>query len=145
MAVWSARERSLIETMERYLKKCEQFHVGTNELGHFLLSPGDDAISILSSAGNACDEGGRKMFAVLGTKRGKEVAEIGRLSEALQDNHDRKLQGVAGSHRVHKREAGGSGAKAKIDVEPLLKFRGSSSKTSSSPKWKMSCTRQVMK
>ena len=40
-------------------------------------------------AENACDEGGRKKFAVLETKRGIEVEEIGRFFEALQENQDR--------------------------------------------------------
>ena len=60
--------------------------MGINELEHFLLNPEDDAISILSFAENACDEGGCKKFAVLGTKRGMEVAEVGRFFEALQEH-----------------------------------------------------------
>ena len=61
--------------MESYLIKSEQFHVGINELDHFLLSPEDGAISILSFAENACQEGGRNKFAVLETKRGVQVAQ----------------------------------------------------------------------
>ena len=38
----------------------EAFQVEISELEHFLLGPGDDAISILSFAENACGEGGRK-------------------------------------------------------------------------------------
>ena len=54
-------------------------------MDHFLLSPKDTAMSILSFAENACDEGGRKKSE---TKRGTEVAEVGRFFEALQDNQD---------------------------------------------------------
>ena len=75
-------------------------------------SPKDDAISILSFAENVCDEGGRQKFAVLGKKRGVEVADRGRFFEALHE-------GVAGSHRIHEREAEGAlgdhGAQAKMD------------------------------
>ena len=49
-------------------------------------------ISILSFSENACDEGGRKKFAVLETKRGVEVAEIGRSFKALQENQDRNCR-----------------------------------------------------
>ena len=91
----SAQERALIDAMESDLKKSDQFHVATNELEHFLLSPEDNAISVLSFVENACEEGGRKTFAVLESKRGIEVAEISRVFEALQEyqhrNHS-KLQ-----------------------------------------------------
>ena len=70
---WSARDRTLINTLESYLKKSAQIQVGISELEDFLLSPGDDAISIMSCAKNACD-GGCKKLAVLETKRGVEVA-----------------------------------------------------------------------
>ena len=40
-------------------------------------------------AENACDEGGRKKFALLETKRGIKVEEIGRFLETLQENQDR--------------------------------------------------------
>ena len=63
-----------------------------NELEHFLLSPEDDAISILLFAETVCEEGGRKKFAVLETNQGIEVAEIGRLFEALQENLDRNYR-----------------------------------------------------
>ena len=84
---WSARERTLIKTMASYLKKSEQFHVGFNEPKHFLLSPENYASSILSFAEKACDEGGRKKFAVLETKRGVEVAEKGHFFKAPQENY----------------------------------------------------------
>ena len=65
-------------------------------------------------AENACDEGGRKKFAVLETKRGIEVEEIGRFFEASAREPGQKPLRVAGSHRVHEREAerapGGHGA-----------------------------------
>ena len=41
----------------------------------FLLNPRDDAISTVSFGEHACDEGGRKKFAVLTTQRGVAVAE----------------------------------------------------------------------
>ena len=53
-------------------------------MDHFLLSPKDTAMSVLSFAENACDEGGRKKSE---TKQRTEVAEVGRF-EALQDNQD---------------------------------------------------------
>ena len=49
----------------------------------------DEAISILSFGENACDEGGRRKFAVLETQRGVEVAERGRFFKALQEHQDR--------------------------------------------------------
>ena len=48
---WSARERALIDTMESYFVKCEQFHGSINELEHFFLRAEDDAIGILSFCG----------------------------------------------------------------------------------------------
>ena len=77
---WNARERVLIESMENNLGRSETFQVGITELEHFLLSPGDDAISIFSFAENACDEGGRNKFAVLETKRGVK-------GMSLEDRH----------------------------------------------------------
>ena len=99
----------LLRYNECYLKNCEQCHVANNELEHFLLSPEDTV------AGNACDERGRKK------ERGIEVAEIRRFFAALPPEKPRqKLQGVAGSHRVHecavKQAFGDHGAQAKIDV-----------------------------
>ena len=64
--------------MEGQLERGENVQVGIAEKEHFLLSPGDGAISILSFAENTCDLGGREKFAVLETKRGTEVVEIGR-------------------------------------------------------------------
>ena len=100
--------------MEGYLKQSEKRQVGISEWEHFLLSRGDGAISILSFAENACDDGGRKKFAVLETKRGIEVADRLRFCEALREN-----QGAAGSHRVHKHGAeqtfGVHGAQVKTD------------------------------
>ena len=87
-----ARVRPLIETMGSYLKKSEQCHVGIDELEHFLLSPGDDTINILSFAENACGEGGRKKFGVVETKGGTAVAEVRRFFEALQANQDRNFR-----------------------------------------------------
>ena len=49
------------------------FQVVIGELQHFLFSPGDDTISILCFADNACDEGGQKKFVVLETKRSIEM------------------------------------------------------------------------
>ena len=69
------------------MKKSEQFHVGFNELEHFLLSPENYASSILSFAEKACDDGGRKKFAVLQTKRCVEVAEKGHFFKAQQENY----------------------------------------------------------
>ena len=74
---------------------------------------------ISSNKENACCEEGRKKFAVLETKRVTEVAEIRRFFEALRENPGHIPQGVAGSHRVHQREAeqafGDNGAKAKVN------------------------------
>ena len=72
---WNARERVLIKSLENCLTKSEHIQVG--DLEHFSLSPEDGAISILSFAEISCDEGGRQKFAVLKTKRGIEVTEIG--------------------------------------------------------------------
>ena len=57
-----------------------------------MLSPGDDAISILCCVVNACGEGGRKKIAVLEMKRGIEVADIGRFFDDLQVNLDRNCK-----------------------------------------------------
>ena len=59
------------------------------DLEQYWLSPEEDAISILSFVENVWYEEGRKKFAVLETKRGIEVAELGRFFEALQENPDR--------------------------------------------------------
>ena len=72
-----------MKTLESYLNKSEQFHVGIMIWSIFLLSPEEDAISIQSFAENACGEEGSKKFSVLEIKRGTEVAEIGRFFEAL--------------------------------------------------------------
>ena len=82
---WNAREDVLIKTKENYLKKSKTFQVGFSELEQFLHSPWDDAISIMSIVENPCDEGGRKKFAVLETKRGIDI-------EALQENQDRNYR-----------------------------------------------------
>ena len=50
--------------MACYLKKSEKLQVGICELEHFLLSPGDEALSILSFAENACDEWAYNRFVV---------------------------------------------------------------------------------
>ena len=47
-------------SQRRSLDEDEIFHVGMTEVKHFLLSPEDDAISILSFVGNVCDEGDAK-------------------------------------------------------------------------------------
>ena len=57
-----------MKTMKCYLKKSKRIQVGNRELEHFLLSPRDAAINIMSFAETACGEGGRKKFAVLKTK-----------------------------------------------------------------------------
>ena len=92
-----------------------------NELEYFLLSAEDDAISILSFAENACDEGGRKKFAVLETKRG--IEEDRTLLRGSARKPAQKLQGAAGSQRAHDREAeqafDDNRAKAKIDERSL--------------------------
>ena len=66
------------------------------------------------SAENVCDERQRKKVAVLETKRGAEVAEIGRFAKALQEIQDR-----TGYHQVHEREekgtSGDHGAKAEVE------------------------------
>ena len=80
------------------LNRRETFHVGITELEHFLIIPGDEAISIFSFAEDACDEDGRKKFAVVETMRGVEVAQTGRFFEALHKNR-------TGSRRVLDREA----------------------------------------
>ena len=59
---------------------------------HFLLSPGDEDISIMSFAENACDEGGRKRFAVNETSQGIEVAELKRFFEAVRKNSHRQQE-----------------------------------------------------
>ena len=48
---WNGRERVLTEPMEDYLKGSEHLNVAIAELEHFLFSPEDNAISILSCAG----------------------------------------------------------------------------------------------
>ena len=110
-------KRVLIEAVENSLKTGEHFHVGTAELVRFLLSPGDEAISFLSLADKACDEGGRKKFAVLQTKRGVEVAEIGRFFNALEENQDRsyrELQEVI-EYMKEQRSFGDHRAQAEVD------------------------------
>ena len=59
-----------------------------------MLSPEDDALSILSFAESAWDEGERKKFAVLETKGGIYVVEVGRFFEALHENEDRNSRGL---------------------------------------------------
>ena len=66
---WNARERVLSESMEDVLRESEKMIVASVELQHFLLSPKDTAICIVTLADNACDERGRKKFAVLETKK----------------------------------------------------------------------------
>ena len=53
---WNARERVLIESMEAYLKGSGSFNLAISDFEHFLLSPMDEAISIMFFSGNACDE-----------------------------------------------------------------------------------------
>ena len=74
---WNARERVLIVSMECYLKR---------------LTQEDNAISVLSFAANACDEGGRKTFRVLETERGIEVAKMRRFLRVLQESQDRNCR-----------------------------------------------------
>ena len=49
----NARERALIKTMGNNLKKSEKIQVGISELEYFLLSTGEETISIMSLAKNA--------------------------------------------------------------------------------------------
>ena len=42
------RERESHRVNGEFLKRSEHFHVGITELDHFLFSPGDEAISMLS-------------------------------------------------------------------------------------------------
>ena len=64
-----------------------------------MLSAGDVAISILSFVEETCDQGGRKKFAVLETKRGTDVLEI--LPEMRKLTVERKKgegEGLGGSN-----------------------------------------------
>ena len=65
-----------------FSSRSEHIHVGFNELEHFLLSQGDEAVRILSFAENACDEGGRKKFGVLWTNARPRSGGDGTLHES---------------------------------------------------------------
>ena len=103
---WSTRDRVLVE--KSYLKR--------TELGHFVLCPKDDAISILSFAENACGEGGREKFALL---ENEARHGSGGGTTLLRDLARKAGQGVAGIHRILERETeqafGDNEAQGKID------------------------------
>ena len=66
--------RGNVFSVENHLKRNEKMNVAISDLEHFVLIPGREEISILSTAENACAEGGRQKFSV----RGVEMAEIRR-------------------------------------------------------------------
>ena len=53
--LWTARERVVLDKMEKYLQRIEHIQVEVSELERFLLDPGDADISIMSFAENAFD------------------------------------------------------------------------------------------
>ena len=65
----SAKERTLIVTMGRYLKKREKIQVSISEMECFLLSKGEEAVGIMSLAENARNEWG----GIAGLQRSKRA------------------------------------------------------------------------
>ena len=88
---WTARERVVLEKMEKYFEKSESIKVEVSELEHFLLVPEDTDVSITSFAENARDEEGCSKFVLRGTPRGKgagrgvDVADAARFAEAARE------------------------------------------------------------
>ena len=69
---WDARERLVLDNMERHVKRSERIQVDVCELEHFLPGPGDEEISTRSLAKNARDEGRDGKFFLIDTPRYKE-------------------------------------------------------------------------
>ena len=86
---WTARERVVLDKMEKHLEKGESIEV--SELEHFLLGPEETDVSITSFAENARDEGGCSTFVLLDTPRGRgagrgvEVADAAGFAKAARE------------------------------------------------------------
>ena len=88
---WTARERVVLDEMEKHLEQGESIKVEVSELEHFLLGPEDTDVSITSFAENARDNSGCSKFVLLDTPRGKGagrgvvVADATRFAEAARE------------------------------------------------------------
>ena len=81
---WTARERTVIAEMVRYLEKSEQIQVDISELEHFLLGTEDAEVSIRSLAENVRVEGGYSRFVLLDTPRGKGGGRGAKVADTIR-------------------------------------------------------------
>ena len=87
--LWTARERVVLDEMEKILKTSESIQVEVRELEHYFFGSEDADIRIRSLAENARDERGYSKFVFLNILRGNaregrglEAADAARFEEA---------------------------------------------------------------